>query len=156
MAGAPQHRGGARRMKVGDVPASSLALHAARGGVSLRIPPITVRVRSPIARFAQQLHTLYGAYELCDVADPADIDVRLLPARGPRRLLAPAVRFVIDGITPFEPFELDHALPLFEWGVNWVFAHRMHQHLLLHAAVVERGGRAVLLPAWPGSGKSTL
>jgi len=143
-------------MKVGDVPASSLALQAARGGVSLRIPPITVRVRSPIARFAQQLHTLYGAYELCDVADLADIDVRLLPARGPRRLLAPAVRFVIDGITPFEPFELDHALPLFEWGVNWVFAHRMHQHLLLHAAVVERGGRAVLLPAWPGSGKSTL
>src|SRR5207248_6484259 len=36
------------------------------------------------------------------------------------------------------------------WGLNWVFAN------LLHAAVVERGGRALLFPAWPGSGKSTL
>ena len=33
---------------------------------------------------------------------------------------------------------------------------RAHQYLLLHSAVVERQGKAVLFPAWPGSGKSTL
>jgi HprK-related kinase A len=75
---------------------------------------------------------------------------------GRHRLMRRTVQFVVDGVAPFEPFPLDHAMPLFEWGLNWVFAHRMHEFLLLHAAVVERGGRAVLLPAWPGSGKSTL
>jgi hypothetical protein len=143
-------------MNVGEAPVAQLAARAAREGIALHVPPIALRVRTPIRPFVEQLHALYGAYELRDAAAFADIDVRLIPARGPRRLLAPAVCFVIDGITPFEPFELSHALPLFEWGVNWVFAHRMHQHLLLHAAVVERNGRAVLLPAWPGSGKSTL
>jgi HprK-related kinase A len=33
---------------------------------------------------------------------------------------------------------------------------RCNQHLLLHSGVVERGGKAVLLPALPASGKSTL
>ena len=45
---------------------------------------------------------------------------------------------------------------MLEWGLNWIFSHRMHRHLLLHAAAVERDGRALVLPAWPGSGKSTL
>ena len=31
-----------------------------------------------------------------------------------------------------------------------------HQYLMLHSAVVERAGKALLLPAWPGCGKSTL
>jgi hypothetical protein len=31
-----------------------------------------------------------------------------------------------------------------------------HQYLILHAAVLERGGRALILPAPSGSGKSTL
>jgi HprK-related kinase A len=143
-------------MNLGESPLAQLTARAARAGIALHVPPITVRVRTPIRPFVEQLQLLYGAYDLRDASAFADIDVRLIPVRGPRRLLAPAVNFVIDGITPFEPFELSHALPLFEWGVNWVFAHRMHQHLLLHAAVVERNGSAVLLPAWPGSGKSTL
>ena len=37
----------------------------------------------------------------------------------------------------FDPFPVDHALPMFEWGLTWVFAHRKHEHLLLHAAVVD-------------------
>lgn len=126
----------------------------AGAGLALQIPPITLRVRSPLRTFAAQLHAMYGAYDVVDAAGFADIDVRLVPARS--RRLRPLVRFVVDGITPFDPFPRDHALPLLEWGVNWVFAQRMHQYLLLHAAVVERGGTALLLPAWPGSGKSTL
>lgn len=143
-------------MNVGAAAPAALRERLAGAGLAIRIPPITLRVRSPVRALAGQLHALYGAYELCDAAQFADIDVRLLPARGARRWLAPTVQFVVDGIAPFDPFPLDHALPLLEWGVNWVFAQRMHQYLLLHAAVVERDGRALVLPAWPGSGKSTL
>jgi HprK-related kinase A len=46
--------------------------------------------------------------------------------------------------------------PLLEWGLNWCVATYAHQFLMLHSAVVEKHGRALLLPAWPGSGKSTL
>jgi HprK-related kinase A len=80
----------------------------------------------------------------------------MLRVRGARAMVHPDVQFVVDGTTPFDPFPLAQALPMFEWGLNWVFAHRMHMYLLLHAAVVERGGLALVLPAWPGSGKSTL
>lgn len=40
--------------------------------------------------------------------------------------------------------------------MNWCISAHAHQGLLLHAAVVERQGLAVILPAPPGSGKSTL
>jgi HprK-related kinase A len=45
---------------------------------------------------------------------------------------------------------------MFEWGVNMFIGQYLHHLLLLHAAVVERDGRALVLPALPGSGKSTL
>ncbi|MEO5764441.1 MAG: HprK-related kinase A, partial [Casimicrobiaceae bacterium] len=94
--------------------------------------------------------------EVADSAEYADVDLRLEPVRGLRRPHRVHVQFVVDGVTPFESFPVAHALPMFEWGLNWIFSHRMHDHLLLHAAAVERDGRALLLPAWPGSGKSTL
>ena len=55
-----------------------------------------------------------------------------------------------------EPFPLDTPLPLLEWGTNYALATRLFCYLLLHAGVVERGGRAIVMPALPGSGKSTL
>jgi HprK-related kinase A len=143
-------------MKLADCPSDDVRGALAGAGLVLRIPPVRVRVRSPIAGFAARLADLYGGYELHDARDYADIDIRMLPGARLRRWVRPTVQFVVDGVAPFDPFPLDHAMPMFEWGLNWVFAHRMHQFLLLHSAVVERDGRALLLPAWPGSGKSTL
>jgi hypothetical protein len=40
--------------------------------------------------------------------------------------------------------------------MNWCIAGQAHHYLLLHAAVLERHGRAVILPGEPGAGKSTL
>lgn len=125
-------------------------------GVALRLPPVTVRVRSPLPFFADQLCALYADCDELDARDYADIDMRVEPVHGLRGVVRRQVQVVVDGITPFEPFPISHALPMFEWGLNWVFSHRMHQYLLLHSAAVERDGAAVLLPAWPGSGKSTL
>jgi len=82
--------------------------------------------------------------------------VRVQRPRGVRRWWRPQIGFYVDEGSPFEPYPLDHAFPLFEWGLNWCIAMRAHQFLMLHSAVVERGGGALLLPALPGSGKSTL
>jgi HprK-related kinase A len=43
-----------------------------------------------------------------------------------------------------------------EWGINWCIATRANQFLMLHSAVVERQGYAIVFPAWPGHGKTTL
>jgi hypothetical protein len=45
---------------------------------------------------------------------------------------------------------------MLEWGLNWVISSHAHDHLVVHGAVLERDGRALILAADPGSGKSTL
>lgn len=144
-------------MNLNSLGLEGMRRHLAGKGLALRIAPLTVRVRSRLPHLAEQIFHLYQDQAVADAADFADIDVRMVAvaARHPWRR-ATQVQFVVDGTTPFDPFPSVHALPMFEWGLNWVVAHRMHDHLLLHAAVLARDDRAILLPAWPGSGKSTL
>ncbi|WP_166838943.1 HprK-related kinase A [Rheinheimera pleomorphica] len=56
----------------------------------------------------------------------------------------------------FRMTERQQLVPVFEWGLNWCVASYQHQYLAIHAAVLERGGKALIMPAPPGSGKSTL
>jgi len=142
-------------MRVLDLAAESFASRAAKQGVQLRMGPVAVRVRSPLRAFCLQLKALYADYLLEPQDAFADIDVRMLRAPAwPGR--AARAQFIVDGTVPFDSFLLEHALPMFEWGLNWVFAQRTNTHLLLHAAAVELGQRALLLPAYPGAGKTTL
>jgi HprK-related kinase A len=80
----------------------------------------------------------------------------VLRAPGVRRWLRSQVRFTLEDVAPFEPYPANHAFPLFEWGLNWAIATGAYQYLMLHSAVVERGGQVLILPALPGSGKTTL
>jgi HprK-related kinase A len=66
------------------------------------------------------------------------------------------VRFSVDGMTAHEDLPAGQGLAVLEWGINLAIAMRFHGFLMLHAAAVERGGRALLLPASPGQGKTTL
>jgi hypothetical protein len=66
------------------------------------------------------------------------------------------VLFQSDGYSPFKPLPFDQAFPMFEWGLNWCVSSNADRYLMIHAAVVEKGGFAAILPAPPGSGKSTL
>ena len=45
---------------------------------------------------------------------------------------------------------------MLEWGLNWCVSNHANSYLMIHAAVVEKNGHAAILPAPPGSGKSTL
>lgn len=56
----------------------------------------------------------------------------------------------------FRFVEPEQVIPMFEWGLNWVVSGYQSRYLCIHAAVLERHGQAVILPAPPGSGKSTL
>jgi HprK-related kinase A len=86
----------------------------------------------------------------------ADFHVTVLHSSGPRRWFRPQVLFQSDENEPFAPLPADQAFPMLEWGMNWCISSHCHQYLIIHAAVIERNGRAMILPAPPGSGKSTL
>lgn len=125
-------------------------------GLCFDLGAVCYRVRSEDRLLPNQLACVYGHFPLCDRLEWIDIDVELRLARGVRRWIRPQVELWCDGSKPFDPFPHGSALPLLEWGVNFVVGTRMNHLLLLHAAVVEREGGALLLPATPGSGKSTL
>lgn len=118
--------------------------------------PFVVRVRSDIPRLADEIFRLYKDFPLVDANEFADFHVEVSFEAGLRRWVSPLARFYFDGRPSFVPLPAHQALPMLEWGINWCVAAHAHQFLIIHAAVIERQGRAVILPAPPGAGKSTL
>ncbi len=143
-------------MRLAELPADDFHRRLAETGILFRTGPFTVQVRSSDEAFADLFRRFYGQFPLVTVPAIADFHVRLSRPRGLHRWWRPQVEFLLDGRAPFLPYPLSHAFPLFEWGLNWSIAMQAHQFLMLHSAAVERNGRVLLLPAWPGSGKSTL
>jgi hypothetical protein len=106
---------------------------------------------------AEGLAELYGQFEVRHPHETfADFHVSVNAPNRLRRWVRPQVDFSFDGQLPFKPLPYDQAYPMLEWGLNWCVSMHAHQYLIIHAAVVEKNGGAAILPAPPGSGKSTL
>lgn len=125
-------------------------------GLVLQTGPFNVRVRTSIPAVVDGIFLLYADYPVPQGDVFADFHVALRQPRGLRRWFRPQVDFYFDGIAPFKPLPVVQALPMLEWGLNWCVSNHAHEFLIIHAAAVEKGGSAVLLPGAPGSGKSTL
>jgi hypothetical protein len=144
-------------MKLMQLSPAALRRQLAGSGVWLRTGPFSVRVRSRLPQVAQGLADLYGQFETRSPIEAfADFHVEINPPGLLRRWLRPQVNFSFDGERPFKPLPLDQAYPMLEWGLNWCVAMHAHHYLVIHAGVVEKNGFAAILPAPPGSGKSTL
>lgn len=87
---------------------------------------------------------------------PIDFEISLNPPSLLRRIVKPQIMFTCDQHTPFKPLPFSQTYPLLEWGMNWCIAAHNYYHLILHSAVLVKGEKAILFPAHPGSGKSTL
>ncbi len=98
----------------------------------------------------------YAQHPVLSDDDFAHFHVSVGWPAGLRRWFKPQVVFEFDGQRPFTPLPGDQSFPLLEWGLNWCMYTLCHQFLTMHAAVLEKGGRAVIMPAPSGSGKSTL
>ena len=143
-------------MKVSELDASQIASRLRRGELLLKVSPFAARLRSDMGAVARGISLLYRDFTVLEPDEFADFHIALEAPAGLRRWVRPQVIFYLDGFAPFKPLPADQAYPMFEWGLNWCIAAHAHSYLVIHAAVVERAGRAAILPAPPGSGKSTL
>jgi len=123
-------------------------------GLAFRAGSFTVNVSSNISSISGNLKTLYAHSELVD--QYCDFAVTLDRSTGLRHYIKPQAQFSFNGVQPFTPLPFTQAYPLLEWGLNWCVTNHCHQYLIIHAAVVEKSGYALILPGEPGSGKSTL
>lgn len=125
-------------------------------GLIIQFGPFNIRIKSDIASFASCTHKLYQHYQAAQPGSIIDFHVSIETPKGLWHWFRPQCIFIVDGRSPFAPYTLEHNFPALEWGINWCIATRAHHLLMLHSAVVERHGKAILFPAWPGHGKSTL
>jgi len=129
-----------------------------RHEIGLAIGPATFRVGSAWRGPIMQLRALYADYPAVDLdRQVPDFTVRLQPTRPWRRFVRPSIFIAGDHwLTEAAPMALGHGLLAAEMGMNLQMALGWRRHLLLHAASVERDGRAIILTGESGSGKSTL
>lgn len=139
-----------------DTSLAAVASSLRQSGLWLDLGAATIRVQGSSSALPQQLQRVYGAFPFVDHGEWADLHVRIDRARGLRGWMRPQVVFRCDGQLGFDPFPADSPLPMFEWGCNWLIGRRLNDLLLLHAGAVERDGLTLVMPATPGSGKSTL
>ncbi len=143
-------------MMISELTATELQARLTGGGLCFGCGPFRLRLNSSLQSLLTVLHELYAHYPIYDHSGVDDYRMTLDWASPLRRWLRPVVRFSADGPAPFTDVPITRAFPTLEWGMNWCIAIRAHHVLMLHAAVVERHGRVLVLPAAPGSGKSTL
>lgn len=144
-------------MKLRDLPAREIAQRLSGPGIRLRTGPFVSEIRSRIPALAPTFAQLYADYPVEDENGFADFHVLLRRPRTLRRWFNPQVLFEFEGRSTFHPLPLNQVFPMLEWGLNWCVSAHAHQYLIIHAAAIAReDGLAAILPAPPGSGKSTL
>lgn len=127
----------------------------AEPGLQITVGPFLFRVRSSIPSVRAHLERFYCDYPLRCSAE-SHFDVTVVPARRARGRFRAESDLYINGLQPFNPLPVHLSGPSVEWALNWSVGGGAHRWVMLHAAVVERNGRVVVMPAPPGSGKSTL
>ncbi len=142
-------------MLLSSIPPRKLKQQLAEEGINLKIGPFVVNLSSTLPKVAENLSDLYGAYTLED-SHRVDFHIALQSPSIIRRWIRPQAIFSFDGHLPFKPLPQTQSFAMFEWGLNWCVANNAHQYLVIHSAVVEKNGKAIIFPGTPGSGKSTL
>jgi HprK-related kinase A len=127
-----------------------------RHDLAVAIGPVSFRLGSAWKAPLAALRDLYADYPAPE-GEVCDFTVRLEPEKPWRRWLRPSVAIAGDYTLPdAAPLSLAHALLAAEMGMNLQMALGQKSFLLLHAATVERGGKALIVTGDSGAGKSTL
>ena len=128
-------------------------------GLIVKVGVFKYRICSPLPILGNSISVLYADYELSEYNDCSgfvDFHVLVKGIGGCFSALSRKAQFFVDDQAPFNALPKQHAPAIIEWGMNWCISSQINSHLIVHAAVIEKNGKAAVLPAPPGSGKSTL
>ena len=143
-------------MKIQQITWPQFKHDCSRGNIGIDLGVATFRVQTSLPDVQKKFYQLYADYAVVEHHQPSDFQVSVSLPHSLRRWLQAQVDFSLDGHSPFLPLPRSQAYPLLEWGMNWCMASYRHNYLLIHAAVLEKNNEAIIFPAPPGSGKSTL
>lgn len=135
---------------------TTLRLALREGRLAVQTGSLWNRLKSRLPDVVDAVRVLYADHPAQLDPEFTDLQLELGMPSNLRRWIHPQVLAWVDGKTPFEPLPREQAGAMLEWGLNWLVAGSQHQWLTFHAASLERNGQVVMLPAPPGSGKSTL
>lgn len=139
---------------LGELAPSTIEASLRGQGICIEVGPFLCRITSDTGLLSKPLHQLYSAYPASLSAEIlVDFEISLRHAGHPFNR---QVEFFWEGKSPFPTLPLSQTHPLFEWGLNWAIATLSGNDIVIHAAVVEKNGYALVLPGDPGAGKSTL
>ncbi len=125
-------------------------------GLRIRTGSMVFSIRSQLLAVTHGIALHYAQHTVESDGTFVDFHVSVERRRGLLRWFEKQVVFRFDGMAVLEPLPADQAFPMLEWGLNWCVAAHCQQFLIVKAAVLERGGRALILPGPAGAGKSTL
>ena len=125
---------------------------------TIAIPPFNFRITSSLPAVHQHINCIYGDHQKVTLAADSfiDFDVTIKGSSGLRKLFKPQSHFYSDRQEPFIPLPLAQAHAFLEWGMNWCVASTEATKLVVHSAILAKNDKAIMFPAPPGSGKSTL
>ena len=124
----------------------------------LSLPPFLFEIKTNFPLVAKNAKKIYGDCYTEDLSDDAYIDyhLKVTHSGGIRAFYRPQARFLCDDREPFKPLNANQAYAILEWGMNWTVAAHELQYVIVHSAVLAKDNKAIIFPAPPGSGKSTL
>ncbi|MFT2090425.1 HprK-related kinase A [Paraglaciecola sp. 2405UD69-4] len=119
--------------------------------------PFSFSIKTNLSGVVANLTTIYGnRFKHFEPHFIPDYELSIDKSGGFRSFIRPQARFFCDQHEPFKPLDFKKAYAFLEWGMNWTIAGNEVQHVIIHSAVLAKGNKAILFPAPPGSGKSTL
>ncbi len=133
-----------------------LARHLRREGVHLNTGAFTTQLQIELPDLVSEFAEMYAQYPVEDPPGIDDARLRIGPPSRLSRFTNSRAAVWMDGQRVFDSVPTVRAYPLLESALNWAIASSDVAPLVVHGAVVEREGRALLMPAPTGSGKSTL
>jgi HprK-related kinase A len=120
-----------------------------------RIGVVPVSLDTPIDRILNEYASLYGRYRVDSIPE----DALVLKVKRRPIWLFWRPRYEITGKekgSGLFPANEREVLPHLEWAINWQIALYLKKYLQIHASSVELGGKVIVFPGAPGSGKTTL
>lgn len=143
-------------MIISDLNTHQISDRLSKGGLRFEIGPFNLNLMSDLPDVARHISLFYGDSRQTNKDGFCDFHVSMERPKGIRRWVKSQVIFNLDEFSPFKPLPLNQSFAMFEWGMNWCIATHAHHFLIVHSAVIEKCGKAIIMPGVPGSGKSTL